>query len=95
VNVPDTVTEHGGDAACVVDVGDCGWRFLIGALPPAWTLDNHLRYSLRVFDVESGKLVMESTRTRRNGGMLATFVPHLLPQFEQGVREDLRPWVKG
>ena len=78
-----------------MDVSDCGWRFLIGALPPAWSLDNHLHYSVRVFDVESGRLVMQSSRTRRNGGLLATFVPHLLPQLESGVREDLRPWVKG
>jgi hypothetical protein len=87
--------EHGGDAACAVDVSDCGWRFMIGALPPAWLLDNQLRYSVRVFDVESGRLVMQSSRTRRNGGVLATFVPHLLPQLESGVREDLRLWVKG
>jgi hypothetical protein len=86
--------EQGGDAACAVDVSDCGWSFAILALPPAWSLANQLRYSVRVFDVASGRLVMQSSRTRRNGGVLATYVPHLLPQLESGVREDLRPWIR-
>jgi hypothetical protein len=82
---------QGADAACVVNVGQCGWRFGILALPPGWSLDNHLDYSVRVFDAASGKPLLTATRKRRNGGLFALYVPPLLPQFESGVRDDLRP----
>src|SRR5436305_9620578 len=32
--------EHGGDAACVVAVGDCAWRFLSALLPPGGKVAN-------------------------------------------------------
>jgi ABC-type branched-subunit amino acid transport system substrate-binding protein len=79
------------DAACVVNVAECGWLFKILGLPPAWALDNHLDYSVRVLDTASGKPLLTATRQRRNGGLFALYVPRLLPQFESGVRDDLRP----
>jgi hypothetical protein len=59
---------QGADAACVVDVRECGWMFSILALPPAWSLDNHLGYSVRVFDAASGKPLLAATRSAATAG---------------------------
>jgi hypothetical protein len=56
---------------CLVTVGQFGGRYLATALPPGWDARTTVQYALRILDVQSGELLLDSVRERTTGGYLA------------------------
>ena len=84
--------EAGADRACVVEFETAGGEFAITLLPiPGWSLNDRFGYTARAFDVESGRKVLETQRTRRHGGLFAIYRPDVPRDLERALREDLAP----
>jgi len=64
---------------CIVTVGQFGGRFAITLLPPGWELRSTVQYSLRLIDVKSGNVLLDSVRERTTGGYLALTNPAVYP----------------
>jgi hypothetical protein len=61
----------GAETACVVTLGAFGGRYLLSALPPGWDARTTVQYALRVLDVRTGEVLVDSVRERTAGGYLA------------------------
>ena len=61
----------GAETACVVTLGAFGGRYLLTALPPGWDARTTVQYALRVLDVRTGEVLVDSVRERTAGGYLA------------------------
>ena len=48
-----------------------GGRYPLTLLPPGWDSRTSVQYSLRLIDVKSGQLLIDSVRERTAGGYLA------------------------
>ena len=82
--------EKGAARACVVELHHLDRSFSILLLPfPAWVIENQFGYTVRAFDVPSGRTILDTKRYRRNGGVFAVYVPDIRRQFELRLREDL------
>jgi hypothetical protein len=57
----------GVDSVAVVEVGSCFGELAI-ALPPAWSVNTHFSYRVRMLDARTGKLVLSALRGRDTGG---------------------------
>ena len=58
-------------SVCLVTVGQFGGRYLLTALPPGWDSRTTVQYSMRVLDVDTGRVLIDSVRERTAGGYLA------------------------
>jgi hypothetical protein len=63
--------KQGARTVCLVTVGQFGGRYLLTVLPPGWDSRTTVQYAVRVIDVESGALLVDSVRERSSGGYLA------------------------
>lgn len=60
---------------CIVTVGQFYGAFIVGVLPPGWSMRSNVEYALRLIDVKSGELLVDSVRQRSTGGYLAVINP--------------------
>jgi hypothetical protein len=61
----------GAHTVCLVTLGTFGGRYLLTALPPGWDARTTVQYAVRLLDVQSGHVLLESVRERTAGGYLA------------------------
>jgi len=59
------------ETVCIVTLGQFGGRYLLTALPPGWDSRTTVQYALRILDVKSGEVLVDSVRERTAGGYLA------------------------
>lgn len=75
----------GADTVCVVTLGQFGGRYLLTLLPPGWDSRTSVQYSMRLIDVKSGRLLIDSVRERTAGGYLAV----MTATYPEDLRADL------
>lgn len=63
--------KQGARTVCLVTVGQFGGRYLLTLLPPGWDSRTTVQYAVRVIDVKSGTVLVDSVRERNSGGYLA------------------------
>ena len=82
----DAAKRIGAHTVCVVTVGQLYGSFIIPLIPPGWESRTHVTYSLRLLDVQSGELLIESVRHRTTGGYLALTNP---AAYSSDLRADV------
>lgn len=77
------------DTVCIVTLGQFGGRYLLTLLPPGWDSRTSVQYSLRLLDVKSGRLLVDSVRERSAGGYLAVMTATYPDDLEADVASVL------
>lgn len=84
----------GAERVCVVTIASYGGMFAIG-VPELWATQTRVLYSLRVLDVESGDLLLESVSFCQDGGPWEVVNP---TEYENSLRallrRDMGPWIR-
>ena len=73
------------DTVCILTVGEFGGRYLVTLWPPGWDSHTNVQYSLRLIDVKSGHLLLDSVRHRSAGGYLAI----MTATYPEDLKADL------
>jgi len=71
--------KQGAQSVCLVTMGQFGGRYLLTALPPGWDSRTTVQYAVRVIDVKSGAVLVDSVRERSSGGYLAIMTAATYP----------------
>jgi hypothetical protein len=70
---------------CIVTPGQFGGRYLLSLLPPGWDLRTSVQYAVRLIDVKSGAVLVDSVRERTSGGYLAI----MAASYRADLKDDL------
>ena len=77
----------GAQTVCMLTVGEFYGSLIVMLLPPGWDSHTHVTYGMRLLDVSTGKVLLDSVRHRTTGGYLALTNP---ADYPSDFRADLR-----